>query len=193
MDLTRGTPPALLQRISDGFFYPTVLMWLDWPGAPLRAHSGAGEMTWNGQTWSGVGKFGRISVPDEAVAAVPEDFAISLTTDFPDIEPYTDTPIRGIAGAVYLGATTERGGNVLVGAVEVVSGTADVLTLGVERDGETIYYDLSISMTTGPGMRTMAAINHSDEDQRRAYPNDTAGQRLIQLMTTFKNTYWPEP
>lgn len=193
MDLTRSTPAPLSSALSGPFFYPVVLVWLDWPGAPLRMHSGAGDITWQGQTWTGAGKFGRVSVPDEAMAGVPEDFTISLVTDFPDIEPYTDAVIRGIPGAVYLGATTTPGGNSLIGATEVVSGTADVLTLGTEMDGDTLYYELSVAMTTGPGMRSMASINHSDEDQRRAYPADTAGERLIELVGRVKKTYWPEP
>lgn len=193
MDLTRGTPAALRTALSGPFFYPVGLVWLDWPGAPLRMHSGAGNITWSGQTWSGAGRFGRVSVPDEAMAGVPDNFTISLVTDVRDIEPYTDAVIRGIPGAVYLGATTAPGGNGLIGAVEFVSGTADVLTLGTQMNGDTLFYELSVAMTTGPGMRSMASINHSDEDQQRAFPGDTAGDRLIELMGRVKKTYWPEP
>lgn len=193
MDLTRNTPAALLHALSAPVFHPVVLIRLDWPGAPLRTHSGAGEISWQGQRWTGAGRFGRVGVPEEAMAGAPEDFTISLVTDFADIEPYTDTVIRGIPGAVYLGATRDRGGNDLIGAVEFASGTADVLTLGTTMEGDTIYFELSVAMTTGPGMRAMASVNHSDEDQSRAYPGDTAGGRLIELVSSIKKTYWPQP
>lgn len=197
MDLTRGTPAPLLAAIASGHFYPVVLVHLDWPGAPLRAHSGVGVINWSGHAWQGVGRFGGISIPDEALAGVPTEFNLSLITDFPDIEPYTDTPIRGRVGRVSMGATTTPGGNGLIGAVEICAGTADGLALRVEvqqQDGEVVTaFEPKVTMTTGPSMRSMAAVAHSDEDQRRAFPNDTAGRHLVLAEATAQKTLWPAP
>ncbi|WP_288951994.1 hypothetical protein [uncultured Paracoccus sp.] len=198
MDLTRNTPPALLTALSGPFFYPVVLAYLDWPGAPLRAHSNAGEISWGGHIWQGVGGFGRIDVPEEAVGGVPVEFTMQIVTDFPDLEVYTDTVIRGVEARVYLGAVTERGGSDIIGAVEIVAGTADAMGMSPELvemdDGSTVtMFGLTVTMTTGPSYRTMAAISHSHEDQQRHYPGDTAGRHLMTAQADAQKTQWPEP
>lgn len=197
MDVTRATPAALLAAVSGPYFHPVVLAEIDWPGAPLYAHSGAGEISYLGRTWQGVGSFGSVDVPQEVMTAVPSEFTMSIVTDHDEIEPYTDTVIRGRFGRVLLGATTTPGGNDLIGAVEIVAGTADGLAMRVEvedgQGGVTVWYKIIVTLTTGPSMRSEAAIAHSDEDQRRAYPGDTAGRHLILAETTAQKTYWPEP
>lgn len=198
MDLIRNTPADLLAAISGPYFHPVVLAFLDWPGAPLRAHSNAGTIAWSGQTWLGVGKFGSLDVPEEVFGGVPSEFTMTLVTDFPDLEPYTDTAIKGADARVYLGAVTERGGNTLIGAVEIVAGVADAMGMSpelVEQDDGSVVtmYGIGVTMTTGPSYRSMAAISHSHEDQQRAYPGDTAGRHLILAQAEAQRTLWPEP
>lgn len=197
MDLTRGMPPALMSAVSGPYFFPVVLAYIDWPGAPLRAHSGSGEITWGGQTWLGVGKFGSLDIPEEAASGVPSEFTMTLLSDFPDLEAYTDTVIKGAEVAIYMGAVTSAGGNSLIGAAEVVSGAADGMGLTtdyVDQDGQTVtLYGVQVTVTTGPSYRSMASIAHSHEDQSRHYPGDTAGRHLLFAASLAEKTYWPEP
>ncbi|AGT07909.1 hypothetical protein [Paracoccus aminophilus] len=197
MDLTRNTPPALLAALSGPFFYPVVLVDVDWPGSRIRAHSNAGPITWDSRTFQGVGKFGNVDVPGEAMAGIPEDFRMSLTCDLPELATYADTVIRGRAGSVYLGATASRGGSDLIGAVEIASGTCDGLALRSEVEGDdgqtVILYTLTVTFSTGPSYRSMAAIAHSHEDQIRSYPHDTAGEHLILAQANAEKTLWPAP
>ncbi|SEO11610.1 hypothetical protein SAMN04489859_103561 [Paracoccus alcaliphilus] len=197
MELTRDVPPALMTAISGGYFHPVVLAYIDWPGAPLRAHSGRGNISWDGQTWLGVGKFGSVDVPEEAAAGIPTEFTMMLVTDFPDLEAYTDTAIKGADASIYMGEVSERGGNSLIGAVEVSTGTADGLGMTVEvtdENGQPVtMFGLRVTVTTGPSYRSMAAIAHSHEDQSRQYPADTAGRHLMFAQSLAEKTYWPEP
>lgn len=197
MDLIRNTPPALLTALAGPWFHPVVLVDLDWPGARMRAHSGAGDITWGGQTYTGVGKFGAVDLPGEALEGIPEEFTMSITCDLAELAAYADTVIRGRAGTVYLGATATRGGNDLIGAVDIMSGTCDGLVLRSEvtgDDGQTvILYTLTVTLSTGPSYRAMSAIAHSHEDQRRHSPGDTAGRHLIIAGTDAQKTLWPEP
>lgn len=197
MDLIRATPLELLAAIAGPYFHPVILAEIDWPGAPLYAHSGRGDITWGSRTWAGVGEFGSVDVPEEVMTAVPSEFSMAIITDFDDIEPYTDTVIRGRQGRVLLGATSTPGGNDLIGAVEIIEGTADGLAMQVQlEDGDGItrtFYQITITMTTGPSMRSAAAIAHSDEDQRRAFPGDTAGRHLILAEANAQKTLWPAP
>ena len=197
MDLKRGASPALIEALSGPFFFPVVLIDIDWPGGRVLAHTNHGPITWGGQTFLGVGKFGAVDVPAETMGGVPEEFSVSLTYDLAELAEWADTPIRGRAGAVYLGATTTRGGSDLIGAVGIVSGTCDGMALKSERieaDGSvTTVFTLSVTFSAGPSYRSMAAVSHSEEDQARAFPGDTAGRHLIAVMADMVKTVWPEP
>lgn len=197
MDLIRNTPAALLTALSGPFFFPVVLVDLDWPDGRVRAHSGEGDLTFGGATFVGAGKFGSVTLPGEGMDGVPEEFSLSFTCDLEELAAYADTVIRGRQGVIYLGATTSQGGNDLIGAVDIMSGTCDGLVLRsevVDEDGQTItLYTLEVTFSTGPSYRTMAAIAHSHEDQQRAYPGDTAGRHLILAQAEAQKTLWPEP
>lgn len=197
MDITRGVPAALLAAISGPYFHPVVLMHVDWPGAPLWMHSNRGNIAWQGKTWLGVGKFGQVEVPEEIAEGIPADFSIALFSDFPDLEDYLDTVIRGRDCRVYLGATTEPGGTSLIGAVEIAAGTADGMGVSMEvmdDDGQTItLYGIRVTVSTGPSSRSLASISHSHEDQQRHFPGDTAGRHLMFAQSQAQKTLWPEP
>lgn len=197
MDLTRNTPPALLAALSGPFFYPVVLVDLDWPGARLRAHSNSGNISFGGQTFTGVGAFGEVSTPAEGLMGVPEEFHLAVTCDWDELAAYADTVIRGRIGTIYLGATATWGGTDLIGAVDVITGTCDGMVLRseeVDEDGHpVILFTLTVTLSTGPSYRTMAAISHSHEDQSRAYPSDTAGRHLMFAQADAQKTQWPEP
>jgi hypothetical protein len=197
VDLIRNTPAALLAALAGPAFFPVVLVDVDWPGGRIRAHGNAGPITWDGRTFQGVGKFGAIDVPQEGMGGVPEEFTMSLTCDLPELAEYADAVIRGRPGSVYLGATATRGGADLIGAVGIVSGTCDGLVLRSEvvgDDGQTfILYTLTVTFSAGPGWRAMSAVAHSDEDQSRAFPGDTAGRHLLTAQADAEVTLWPEP
>lgn len=197
MDLTRGTPAPLMTALSGPYFHPIVLVDIDWPGARMRAHSNAGPLVFGGQTYTGVGKFGAVSLPGEGMEGIPEEFTMSISCDLPELAVYADTQIRGRSGVVYLGATATRGGTDLIGAVDTISGTCDGSALRSEvtdEDGQTVVvYTLTVTFSTGPSYRSMAAIAHSHEDQQRHYPGDTAGRLLILAEAEAQKTQWPEP
>lgn len=197
MDLIRGTPSALLTALSGPFFFPVVLVDIDWPGARMRAHSNAGDITFGGQTFVGVGRFGSVDLPGESLGGVPEEFTMSITCDLPELAAYADAQIRGRSGVIYLGATVTQGGTSLIGAVDAISGTCDGMVLRSEVIGEsgqvTVLYTLTVNFSTGPSYRSLAAISHSHEDQQRQYPNDTAGRHLILAQADAQKTQWPEP
>lgn len=197
MDLIRGASPEMMAALSGPFCFLVVLVDVDWPGARVLAHSNTAPIEWGGLMFAPVGKFGAINVPQESMGGVPEEFTMALTCDLPELAEYAEQQIRGRAGAVYLGATRTQGGSDLIGAVDVVSGTCDGSVLRsevVDQNGDTvILYTLTITFSVGPSYRAMSSIAHSDEDQRRAYPGDTAGRHLIMAHARAQETQWPEP
>ena len=195
MGLMRGAGPTLLAALSQPSFYPAALVWIDWPVDPFRAHSGVGTLTWDGVDWSGVGKLSaawmcRKKVRPWCRAARRSPSWVCRRT----CSTCWTAPIRNRMGRIWSGAVTTRGGTSLIGEpVETFAGYMDASRLTVEVDEDTIMHGIQIELGTGPGARELASINHSAEDQARAYPGDTAGRHCIYNRARVETMQWPEP
>lgn len=195
--LTRGVPAPMMAALAETF-YPVVFVWLDWPGAPLRAHSGVGTITWGGHSWAGVGKFGAVSVPSEdGGSMVATEASLSLVADPAALDGYLDDAIRNLSGEIYKGLVTARpgeaGGTTLVSdPVTMFSGTMDGLLMDITPDDAGYTTQAVVSLVTGPGARSGATIYHSGEDQARRYPGDTAGRLVALAIARLQKMTWPE-
>lgn len=194
----RNINPDTETAFSGAYFFPILFVWVDWPGDPLRLHSGSGLVDWGGYTWKGVGSFGSVVVPEETLGGVPDEFYLSLVCSLPELVEYTDVSIRQRECSVWVGASTDPGGGSLVGTpVEMSTGTMDTMDLDStqsEDNGSVVTdYTLTVGVTVGPGFRVSASIVHSHEDQSHKYPGDTAGKRLVLATARAEKTFWPEP
>lgn len=191
--LTRGIDPVLVAEFSKGLFYPITLVWLDWPDDPVFAHSNAGAISWNGETWLGVGDFGSIDIPQETLSLAATSATISLIGIPPEMYARLEVPIRNRDGAIYVGAVTERRGNILVGnPTEIFSGYMDSFRFTMEDDDGNTVHGVTLKLATGPGARSIASITHSAEDQSAKHPGDTAGRFLIYSRAKLVKLTWPE-
>lgn len=196
MDLTRGVPPATL-AVMAGVFHPVLFAYLDWPDAPVHVHSATGPITWGGHEWKGVGPLGGVDIPSESMGGVAAvEAALSLIGVPADLDGLADDQIRGKAVEVYLGTLAARpgdGGPVLIDdPVSLFFGTMDVLDLSASQEGANVSHTATVTAATGPSARSMASISHSDEDQRRAFPGDTAGRLVILSYAKAQKLTWPE-
>ncbi len=196
MTLSREINPATLAAIEAAFFFPVILVWLDWPDAEIRVHSGAGVLTHGGEDFAGVGAFGAIRLPQEGAGMA--SFAADLElVGLPDaLDAYLDDPIRGRAGRVWFGAVTQQAGNVLIGdPVEVFSGTMDalrdVVTFTDASGQDVAQRSVRLQLSGGPGQRESASVYHTDEDQKATYPTDTAGRHVLFAEAAAQKLTWP--
>lgn len=204
MELKRGVSPSTLAALQ-GPVFPILMVHLDWPDAPVWVHSGVGPIIWGGVTWTGMGPVGSMSVPAEAVGGVVSVEAILSLVGVPaDLDGLADDRIRGRAVEVYIAIVQGRPGghdgkqptgpgNTLVGdPVSLFSGTMDGLDLDAQEADDGVEHTASVTVTTGPSARSMATVYHSDEDQRRRYPSDTAGRLVIMALANAEKLRWPE-
>lgn len=201
--MRRGVDPVLLSSLERGG-YPIVLVHLDWPGVAAYGHSGVGDVVWNGHVWHGVGPAASIDIPAEAAEIAAAEAVLSLAGVRADLDGYANDVIRNRAVAVYLGAVAGRPGgddgsevsgpgSTLVGVPTLLfSGTMDGLTLIDAAEDGGVRHDVRLSIATGQEARSMASIYHSDEDQRRTYPGDTAGRLVILAYARAQKFTWPE-
>lgn len=180
MDLKRGLHADTLAALVAGGFHPALLVYLDWPGGAVRAHTGAGDIDWGGETWTGVMGYGSVEVPAEAGGGVPSDTLLTMVVPEDQYDAVMAADIRNRPGIVYGAVTTERAGSTLVGEpFELFSGYMDGLVETLEDSEGRLVHVVRVALGSGPGMRSTATVVHSHEDQSAAYPSDTIGRLLI--------------
>ena len=137
--LSRGLPDALLAALSGPVFHPVIFAWLDWPGAPVRAHGATGVLHWGGQDWQGLGGVGGISLPGEDLGGIATAEAEVTLVAGPDaFDAYLDDRIRNRAAAIWIGCLAARPGTpgaaLVSEPVAVFHGTMDRLALALCRN-----------------------------------------------------------
>lgn len=203
MILRRGIAPEMLGALA-GPSYPVLFAYLDWPGGEVRAHSGVGTITWGGQDWTGVGTVGQVEVPEEAPGVAAHEAVLSLAGVPADLDGYADDQIRNRTVGLWIGILAGRpgghdgaqaagSGSTLIGTpVELFAGTMDGLSMTDSASDEGVEHQVQVMVATGIEARSGASIRHSDEDQRRAYPSDTAGRLVIMAIANSQRMTWPE-
>lgn len=195
MALTRGVDPTMLAAISAGAFHPVLMIYLDWPDAPVRMHSNPGMITFGGYNFTGIGHFASVEMPDEGRDLVPGEALMRLVAKTGDAFAYLYDTIHNRAGIVWLGVTTERAGTQLIGTpCEIFSGYMIGRPKLREVDGEgarIVERVLEVRIGAGPGARAVASLYHSPEDQAAAYPGDTAGRHLVRGPAEARTLRWP--
>ncbi len=192
MDLKRTVSAAFLAALR-GAFYPNVMVYLDWPGAPIHVHSGVGVISHDGQSWLGSGGVGGIDIPEERDGIVATEASLTLLGIPPSSYDLMDDVIRNRPAKMLMALTTKRAGNVLIGApTELFSGYMDGMKFTTQADGENLVHGISIAVASGPGARAVASITHSYEDQITKFPGDTAGRHLIHNEANLAKLTWPE-
>lgn len=192
MGLKRPVHPDTLAALH-GVFHPVVMVYLDWPGGAVRAHSGVGTITWGGHSWFGVGKFGEVEIPGEAPGLAASNVSLSLLGVPPAIWDTLSTPIRNRPGALWAALATKPGGNVLVGSpISLFNGHMDAMRYRLRREDGGVSHVVQVDLGSGPGARSAAAVLHSYEDQIAKFPGDTAGRHLINIEAHVENEPWPK-
>jgi len=175
MVLVRDVDTDFLTALSEPFFYPVIMVYLDWPAGELRMHSGVGTIDWDGEDWVGVGDFGSVALPEESFGLASSPAQLRLVGLPDDLDDKLEAPIRNRRGIIYFGVVTERGGNVLIGdPLAIYDGYMDALSDTVEvseEDGtKKLLRGVRLSLASGPSQRSFAEVYHTYEDQARAYP-----------------------
>lgn len=191
--MTRNINAATLAALSAGSHCPIVFVYLDWPEGAVRLHSNVGNVSFGGNTWLGVGRFGSISVPAEGGGLSQTVAELKVIGAPEELDDYLESPIRGRIGGVWYGCVTERSGNVLIGQpFRVFTGFMDAMLNTIEADNGDVVRAITISVADGPSQRLSASLFHTDEDQRRIHPTDTAGRLTLFAEKRNRDLTWPE-
>lgn len=197
MELVRGVDADFLQALQ-GPFHPVLFVYMDWPDHPVYAHSGVGSISWDGHDWTGVSHLGSIDLPAENMGGVVANEAtISLAGVPLDLNGLVGDNIRGRMALIWVGVLAGRpgseGGTTLIGEpVFLFAGSMDTMGMDISREDAEVSGRIGINLRTGPSARSLASVSHSDEDQRRTHPTDTAGRHVILAYAKAQKLKWPE-
>ena len=191
--LSRNIQAATLQALSKSVIYPIVLVYLDWPDGAVRAHSNAGQLSYDGFQWNGVGEFGSLQMPEEEMGLASQPAELRLIGVPEEIDQYLEDDIRDREGIIYFGAVTERNGNVLVGEpFEIFTGYMDAFRERSQVEDGTLRRDVILQLAPGPSQRAFAEVFHTYEDQIRRFPGDTAGRLTLFAEAEADKFTWPQ-
>lgn len=191
--IQRDIDAATLAAISDpGGFYPIMAYFIDWPDAPVYAHSNHGTMSWDGQSWTGVGSAAQISLPGGQVGMAAQDGSFVLTGIGDVLDDILERDAREREVSFYFGAVTARDGAVPVGDLwRVFTGVIDGFDDAIEKTDLGRTRTLTVSIVTGPSQRSTSYVTHTFESQQAEYPTDTAGRLTINADTEAAKLRWP--
>lgn len=169
----RDLTTAFKTAVAAGEVRVGMLCELDYPTTPLRAWTGIGDLVWDSKTWQGTGDFGTISAIQEK--AGPTAGNVTLTVSG------VPASLRAIALAntnssrtarVWLAVFAEDEAglwSVISDPWKAFQGKTDIHTLGAGQ--------ITVNVETALARVRMSRIyRYTDQDQRRHFPNDTAGR-----------------
>jgi hypothetical protein len=193
MGLERGASAGLISDLSNSF-YPVLLTYADWPDETIRIHSGAGNLSWGGETWIGAGKLVQFQSPEESGGLATSEASVHVVATLEDMMAERGKVIRNRSITVYFGTTTEPAKNILkTEPVELFTGYFDSRTGSISSTEDGLAHDMVLGLGIGPCARASATITHSYEDQISKYPTDTAGRHVQTANRLRYNPQsWPE-
>lgn len=170
-------PAAMRAQILTGATFPVLLVYVDWPGSPVRVHSGVGTLSWDSQTWTGVNGFGGVTLPPNALGIAQSPGALKFGGLPEVIDAMLGADTAGRRVTVWWGCLTGRTPAPLVSdPLRIFTGVLD--QPGDELDWQAGTHTGVVSMISGPSQLSTANPAHTFEDQQLIDATDTAG-RLV--------------
>jgi len=179
VELKRVVSAGMLASLN-GTFYPVAMVYLDWPGGAVYAHTGVGTIAFGGNDYLGIGAYGSIEVEQEALDLVPGEAVLVLAGSIENLLAQMGVDARGRRCTIYMGTTTTPGGNVLTGAPSgMFNGFVDARDFQFDRDNATIEHAIVLTVASGVPARSGATVTHNAADQTTKFAGDTAGRHTI--------------
>lgn len=167
--MARALIAALEAEIQKAALQPIFFVQLEVATSTVRVWSGVGTLTWNGQTWTGIGQLGMISPVTETTETRAEGIILTLSGVDPTLLGYALTEIRhGKDAKVWLGAMDDAGA---VLADPYLSFAGKVDTASIDEGGEAAQIQITVESRLIE-MHRPRDRRWTYEDQQMDYPGD---------------------
>jgi hypothetical protein len=183
----RALDAATMSHIDTGHTHPTLMakMMFD---TPSYAHTGLGNIIYDGNTYLGLGKVAGVAGLEESESLVPAAIRLSLNGLDPDLlAEVLDSSTFGSRITLMIGYRQDDG-------LLVPSTTPWIFYKGrVENADSTRGKNNSISITIQHDLAVLSrkvGSKYTNEEQQRRYPGDTAFQHIEKMATITKQLNW---
>jgi hypothetical protein len=185
--MPRQMSSGMIAALSAAELNPAAFVQIAFATATVYVWSGIGSISWNGQTWTGLGSLLGLSVMEDAATVEARGITVTLSGIDPTLlsdclgEFQLGQPV-----AVYLGLYS--GGSLISSPVATWVGRLDQPTIDVGADNVTISINCENRLLD---MNVAVDRRLTHEDQQMDYPGDLGLQFVagIQEMTLF----WGHP
>lgn len=140
--MARALTPAIVDELTKGLIYPAFFVRIEFLSGPQYLWSGIGPITWNGQTWQGVGWLGEITPMTEDTSIEAVGCTLGLSGIPSSLAGQVLTECRqGKPVEVWFGCLTEAGVPI-VDPYKALAGRMDVPT--IEDGAETCTASITV-------------------------------------------------
>lgn len=169
MTVERELSAGMATAVAGELLRPFLLFEGEFASGTGRWWTGVGDLSWNGETWVGLGSLVGLSELGESVETKAEGFTVTLSGQDPDLLALALSACRqGASGKIWLGALDESGAVIpdpyllRQGWLDVPSGQdgGDTATISVSYEDELI------------DLERPRDFRYTTETQRLFYPDD---------------------
>lgn len=167
----RNLDPTLLAAMESGFIMPVFFAMLTFRTSTRYVWTGAGSISFNGQTYLGIGSLGQVGGVNEGVQVKAEGTSVTLSGIDPALlnECMTDIQL-GAPATLWFGLMTNT--RLLIGTpYKLFSGSIDKPTVSVGAATISITLNLESRLID---LSRPSNFRYTTADQHIAYPNDSA-------------------
>lgn len=190
MVTTRGAGTTLMAELAKPTFFPIYLVFIDWPSDPVYAHTNTGDVSWNSQTWTGVGRFGQLALPTENQGMAARHATFGLVGLTSALNAKMEDADRDMQCSIYFGCVTARAGNTLVGdPVEIFSGLADDFKGSIAKAETGTTHGASLMARSGPSQRAFGVLKHTNEQHQVDNPGDTLFRHAAGTLNAYRKGF----
>lgn len=132
--MARDITAGMITKATGAQLEPRFFVFMDFPSGAVRAWDGLGNKSWDGETWTGVGTLGQISLAKETVEVRSEGCIISLNgVPAATVSLALTDKIRGEVVEIYL--ADDSGGTITADPILIFKGRMDHMTIVESGDG----------------------------------------------------------
>lgn len=158
-----------IAAIQSAYVKPALFVQVNMLTGPVYVWSGAGSITWNSITWTGVGQFGTVSTIEEGADVQARGIVLTLSGIDPTLLNDVMTEYaQGLPAVVYLGLF-DGSGNLIPNPITCWSGRTDQPTLTVGGDSATLAIACENRLVE---MNVSVQRRYTSADQQLDYPTD---------------------
>ena len=166
--MPRQMSVAMLSAITAGYMQPAIFVQLSDNAGMVYLWTGIGSISWNGQTWSGIGDILSLTVAEEGTDVQARGMAVTLNAfDSTILSDIMSDYQLGLPAIVYFACFS--GGSIIADPLIAWLGRMDQPAIDVDADKSTVQIALESRLLD---MNVATDRRYTNQDQQMTWPGD---------------------